>query len=465
MKVSRLFCVSAAALASLVLVACGGHHGGNGDDAGGDDSGIDGHDCVGLECFQVDCPSGGTTSVSGTVYMPNGTLPLYNVTVYVPNGPIDAFPEGATCDQCGTTLSGNPLVKTLTDETGHFQLDDMPATGDVPLVVQVGKWRREITIPNVPQCTDTALVADQTRLPRVQAEGSPNDNIPRMALTTGGADALECLLRKIGIADSEFGVMGEADKRIHLYAGNATSAGGGTDKYDSSTDNGADFAGAQSLWGNATTAANLTPYDVVLLSCEGNQNTADKPTEALTALKSYADIGGRVFASHWHNYWVQQDWSTTATWNNDANTTQDITADVYTGVDKGQSLADGLVNVGASTTPAKIDIHDAKHTVTDVDESLVDTWIALDTPPDDSGRMVQYFSLTTPLEDDPEDRCGRVVFSDIHVSSGDGADSSQAALEYPSGGCTSDVAVLSPQEKVLAFMIFDIASCIGPVVP
>jgi hypothetical protein len=457
----------AAGLFFLALAACGGHRGGNGDDAGGDDdSGIDGLPCVGLQCFQVDCPSGGTTSVSGTVFAPNGTLPLYNVTVYVPNGPVSAFPEGATCDQCGTVLSGNPLVQTLTDEAGHFTLEDMPATGDVPLVVQVGKWRRQIVIPNVPECTDSTLTADQTRLPRVQAESSPNDNIPRMALTTGGADALECLLRKIGIADSEFGIMGETGKRIHLYAGNATSAGGGTDKYDSATDNGADFAPAQALWGNTTTQPNLNPYDVVLFSCEGNQNTADKPAEALANVKAYADLGGRVFGSHWHNYWLEAaptPWPSVITFDNNLNPLDDITADVNTGFDKGQSLATWLVNVQASTTFAKIDLHDSKNTITAVDETIADKWIALEDPGNGIS-SVQYLSFTTPLEDEPEDRCGRVVFSDIHVSSGTGGDLSQATLEYPSGGCTTDLAVMSPQEKVLAFMLFDIASCIGPVV-
>src|SRR6266404_4258905 len=32
--------------------------------------------CQGLECQQVECPAGATTSVSGTAFAPNGTLPL-----------------------------------------------------------------------------------------------------------------------------------------------------------------------------------------------------------------------------------------------------------------------------------------------------------------------------------------------------------------------------------------------------
>jgi hypothetical protein len=53
------------------------------------------------------------------------------------------------------------------------------------------------------------------------------------------------------------------------------------------------------------------------------------------------------------------------------------------------------------------------------------------------------------------------VLSDIHVASGD---ASNAGVAFPSGGCTSNVAMMTPQEKVLAFMIFDIGSCIdGPI--
>src|SRR5207302_994645 len=62
--------------------------------------------CKNLQCKQVTCPSGGSTTVSGTVYAPTPDVfgpadPLYNVIVYVPNATPDPFKPGVTCDKCG----------------------------------------------------------------------------------------------------------------------------------------------------------------------------------------------------------------------------------------------------------------------------------------------------------------------------------------------------------------------------
>jgi hypothetical protein len=73
------------------------------------------------------------------------------------------------------------------------------------------------------------------------------------------------------------------------------------------------------------------------------------------------------------------------------------------------------------------------------------------------GQVPQNFQFTTPNETSPDQRCGKVVFSDMHVS---GDSSSSPGSPYPS---TCSTAPLTPQEKALAFMFFDIASCVSPI--
>ena len=147
-------------------------------------------------------------------------MPLYNVNVYVPNAPLDPIPEGASCDRCSAQLSGKPIATALTDANGRFVLENVPVVANLPIVIQVGKWRREITLASVTACVDNPITdANLTRLPRTKAEG----HIPKMALTTGGSDALECLLRKIGIADAEF-TTDTGNGRVHLYIGGWSDA-------------------------------------------------------------------------------------------------------------------------------------------------------------------------------------------------------------------------------------------------
>jgi len=152
----------------------------------------DGAPCTGLACQVKDCGSS-PTSLSGTVYAPNGTLPLYNVIVYVPNSEVKAFPDGVQCDKCGSLASGNPITTTLSDYKGHFKLDNVPVGTNIPLVIQLGKWRRQITIPTVKECTDNPITdKNLTRLPKKRSEG----DMPKIAVTTGGCDKLSACCRR-----------------------------------------------------------------------------------------------------------------------------------------------------------------------------------------------------------------------------------------------------------------------------
>ncbi len=249
--------------------------------------------CVNLQCQQQACPGGGTTTVSGTVYAPNGTLPLYNVIVYVPNAPLQGIDAGISCDQCGTVASGDPIATTLSDSSGHFTLTNVPAGTNIPLVVQLGKWRRETTIPAVAACANTALTdPNLTRLPKNQTEGS----MPHIALTTGGCDSLGCMMGKLGIDATEFGVESDgAKKAINVYSSNSE---GFTDGFTNTTQ-------ASGLWTNLPL---LETYDMGIFSCECSEAPDTKGTfggAAFQAVTDYLNHGGRIFTTDFQYTWYK----------------------------------------------------------------------------------------------------------------------------------------------------------------
>ena len=408
-------------------------------------SSVESGECVGYACDQVACTSG-TTRITGIVHAPNGTLPLPGVTVFVPNAKLDPMPEGLSCDRCGTPPSGNPLVTTTSGPDGAFVLENAPATTGVRLVVQSGRWRRQSTLPVVAACTDTAAEPASTRLPRNTDEG----DLPRIAVVTGGADSIECLVRKTGLDATQFGVAG-SPARVHLYAGFD-----GTDAMDPAS-GGQSFLPASSLWSSFDA---LREYDIVALGCEGNQDTGNKPFTAREAVKSYADAGGRVLAAHLQNYWIQsgpEPWPGLATWNLSLASLGPFTADVEQGFPRGASLAAWLFATGATATQGTMPIFEGRQTAVAVDDTRVRRWIGATTTAN-GAPTVQYFSFNAPIEAAPAARCGRVVFTDMHAASGD---SSATSLAFPSGGCTSQPGSTNAQEKVLLHTLFDIGTCVG----
>lgn len=420
--------------------------------------------CVKLRCQIEQCkdrPSG--TTITGVVNIPAGTLPLYNATVYIPNGRVAPIKNGASCDRCDQVYSGDPIVSATTDVSGRFTLVNAPSGKDIPLVIRLGKWRRQVVIPSVAPCTENTLGLEDTRLPRNTQEG----DLPKFALVTGEYDATECLLRKIGIDDSEFTLPGGSG-HVNLFAGH-----GGTKAYRPRFNNGAAFPVASDTSGMSdgwwSKPGNLTPYDILVLSCEGQQFMNEKSLTARQALKDYIDIGGRVFASHWQNAWIvggPAPLPTVATFfpQNMARNYQSVMAGIETSHDKGAALADWLLNFGASMQRGQLPIQQARSTVISINKNIATSFVYYDDPL----RMMrdeQYFSFFAPIGVPPREQCGRMVFTDIHVSGNDagnptpGLDLSGANWPFPNG-CLSTS--LSPQEKALIFLLFDLTNCLQP---
>jgi hypothetical protein len=113
--------------------------------------------------------------------------------------------------------------------------------------------------------------------------------------------------------------------------------------------------------------------------------------------------------------------------------------------------------VMGSTSLGDIAIEDGtgKQTATDVNGSAgTERWVNLDPTGSD---FPQIFQFNTPSSAESTNQCGKVVFSDMHVS---GDSTSPPGGTFPTG-CATDG--LTPQEKALAFMFFDISTCVGTI--
>jgi hypothetical protein len=424
--------------------------------------------CSGLSCDLTTCTQGSCTqeacgandpgmrtSISGTVYDPAGKVPLYNIIVYIPSTPPPAFTSGAACDVCGQGIV-NPVASTLTDTAGNFTID-APVGSNIPLVIQIGKWRRQITIPSVARCTNVALTdREQTSLPSNKGEG----DIPLIALTTGGADSMECLPRRMGIEDSEI-TDNAGTGRIHLYAGVDTNMENTATK---AFDSGAAIPAADTLW--STTAA-LAAYDIVILSCEGDSTENERPPTARQSVFEYANMGGRLFASHWHHRWISEapdPFPTTGTWNDLDNPENPIDATINQTFPKGMALAQWLVNVGASMTAGTMQVLEARNNVQAVNTAVATEWMTVPGAMGGGrgmggGVAIEYMSFNTPVGAPETMMCGRVVYTDLHVSNATDmmTDGDDPGMPFPSHCAVRD---LTPQEKAVEFMLFDLSSCV-----
>ncbi len=220
-----------------------------------------------------------------------------------------------------------------------------------------------------------------------------------MAVVRGGSDALECLIRKLGVDDAEFGADTSAG-RVHLYASLEGTATPDTGKLADGTLLGT----SDDLLGSLD---KMMGYDMVLLGCEGTDNAiAGRPVEQFVNVRTYADQGGRIFGTHYQNQFIYWEEHTEETPYPDVvkfasgahGFGQDVTAKVNDTFPKGEALRDWLENVGASTTPgANRDQGRRAHRGrrASPERSAVDL---------DDGRsvhegseLVQYFSFPTPI--------------------------------------------------------------------
>lgn len=372
----------------------------------------------GTDCAALGKPP---TTLTGTVFQPNQVLPVAHALVYAPTAGLADIPDGPSGATCA---SGAPAATTFSDSQGKFRLENVPAGDSVRVVMQVGKWRREITVPNIAACSETALDANLTRLPRDSSEG----HIPHIAISTGLEDSLECLARDIGIAGSEITSGPTSAGRVRLYVGNGTSQ----------FDGGATFESRGAL----TTAAGLASYDAVLLACEG-RNAEAVPTGA-AAMLEFVNAGGWLWLTHDEFTWLKNappPWSSLATFTAQQMLPTPSSLLIDKATSHGQAFA-AWVDALDVSGPGTLDVELTLSSCHGADPAQTQRVLLLD--PADGATGDQMFTW------DASAGGGRLVFSDVHLA----GFPQQTPPPYPME-CESPL----PQELAVMYQLFDAPAC------
>lgn len=193
-----------------------------------------------------------------------------------------------------------------------------------------------------------------------------------------------------------------------------------------------------------------------MLPCEGSE--IRKAVGHTQNVIDYSNLGGRVFATHFSYVWVehaQAPFPTTANWRGNTNNPSPLTYTLDTSFPKGSSFADWLQNVGASTTRGQLAIIESRRNVVSVNSSVAQRWFYATAS---GNATVGHYTFNTPVlpllaDGGAPAQCGRVVFSDFHVS----AAALSGQPNFPTS-CKNDPP--TAQEKALIFMLFDLSACV-----
>jgi hypothetical protein len=261
------------------------------------------------------------------------------------------------------------------------------------------------------------------------------------------------LFPRVGIDATEF-TNPAGTGRMHVYRGVNDPVTNGDVQGGGAGDCSAANAGNCPLW---STKSALERYDIVILSCEGQEYNETKPNKV--PMHDWINEGGKVFATHYHYTWFVNgppDFQGVANWSpNGRNFSAPF--DIDTTFPKGQAFAKWLQYVGAATNTI----------------ALIGTWNDLSTVNAGAQRWVytpqngatpeadRYITFNTPIGGTPPSPdagpdagpsyCGKAVYSDIHVGNG------EYAATVPTT-CSSNP--LTPQEKALEFLFFDLSACV-----
>ena len=342
-------------------------------------------------------------SLKGTVFAPNGKLPLSNALVYITTEAPAAIPEGAYCDEC-VTLPEDTFAVSGAD--GTFEIKSRMPTGKAFLVVQKGQFRRVRPL-KIEKAGDIALAKDDTTIPG-RSDKAKGDDVPKMAVLKD---------------DSDFDKIDESLSKLGITA--------------------LDVKQDRSLLENE---AELMKYHVVFIPCGSSDDPASTSTRAKDNLQKFVAAGGKLYVTDWSYEFVRQPFPGFLSWDGETQALGSAASGnewdaPATAADQG--LADWLAASGDKSFTVKgnwttitsvntLPGVDAKGDAVDITPKV---WVTAQKP----GSNIQR-----PTTVSFENKCGRVLFSTYHTEAGFGGSSSLLA-----------------QEKALLYVLLEVGVCIG----
>ena len=406
-----------------------------------------------------DVYSGGTgggevdAKLRGTVWAPNGVIPVSGALVYATDEAPEGIPQGVYCAECEQLAATDYF--TTTEPDGSFKLS-VAASEAKYLVVQKGQFLRATPIEIEPG-SDETLADELTTLP--SANDPPNGQyIPLIAIAFGDYDRLEDGLAKFGLGDT---IVEDYEERLVP----------GTEQFELWNNIDPDFSGQifQPFTSQGTLAQlvgnpeEMARYHMIFVPCSSDNFLQALTPTNIQNIREWVAAGGRWYVADWANEWLVDVFpeyqELYCPWDCDLFSSYDSKADVL----------DADLLAWLEALPGELKdinpLNNEKHpTLYDLPKVLtVDNWSAIESTPsvwaeNSEGELVDVGHKTWlegpggigsvhPLTVTGQFGCGKIQFTSYHMAE---------FFNYVG---------LSPQELVLLYTILEIGVCQDPVAP
>lgn len=399
------------------------------------------------------CPTMGA-EISGIVTAPNAEDPIPGAVVYLTATMPAAQPDGVSCDRCD--LPAGVLAYSTSDARGRWSfVRGVNASGTFFLVVQKGRFRK-VSPLTVRSCVATTVPAAATRLPGSRMEGE----IPRILVASG---TTQSQLDRPNTGDWTYDDIGRVLRRIGVTEfDRAEPCRQATNTTNVTT---VDCPFGSILADNAR----LRRYNVIVAPCGAlgfnhSWQVLDNASNRVIAtnVRDWLRLGGRLYTSDTAYGLLARSAPSLVTFA--GGTTLSLSRDpanigvggspstprMYTGRVNDDALRTWLSDRGSLAMDGSIAL-----------TGFISPWVAIDSVPMTTrvavDAEVEWYTqtmgmtmaagrrpLTVSADYTEGGGCGRVVFSSYEVDN-------RAA---------SSAAPLTPQERVLEYMLFELGGCL-----